>query len=113
MSQRALPRRWEALSVVAITLLAAILRLACLTEIPPGLHFDEGFKGVTARGLLAGDPPRLFFEGNMGEEPIDVELPMARRQPAVGRPGSSSRAPAARRRSVAAISRYSSSLRLL
>lgn len=74
MSQRALPRRWEALWVVAITLLAAILRLACLTEIPPGLHFDEGFKGVTARGLLAGDPPRLFFESDMGEEPIAMYL---------------------------------------
>ena len=74
MRQRALPLRWEALLVVLITLLAGVLRFSHLTELPPGLHFDEGFKGVTARGLLAGDPPQLFFESDMGEEPLAMYL---------------------------------------
>jgi 4-amino-4-deoxy-L-arabinose transferase-like glycosyltransferase len=45
-----------------------------LTEIPPGLHFDEAFKGVMARSLLEGAPLQLFFESNMGEEPIAIYL---------------------------------------
>ena len=34
-----------------VILLAAGLRVYCLPEIPPGLRFDEGFKGATACGL--------------------------------------------------------------
>jgi hypothetical protein len=71
---RALPRQWEAAVVVLITLLAAALRFYRLTELPPGLHFDEGFKGVTARSLLAGAPAQPFFESDMGEEPIAIYL---------------------------------------
>jgi hypothetical protein len=60
--------------VLLVTLLAAAFRFYRLPEVPPGLHFDEGFKGVTARGLLEGAPPRLFFESDMGEEPIAMYL---------------------------------------
>jgi 4-amino-4-deoxy-L-arabinose transferase-like glycosyltransferase len=69
-------QRWlgEAIAVLLITLLAGGLRFYRLTEVPPGLHFDEGFKGVTARALLAGAPPRLFFESDMGEEPMAMYL---------------------------------------
>lgn len=74
MTESRLPRRWEIVAVVAVTLLAAVLRLYRLTEIPPGLHFDEAFKGVMARGLLDGAPPQLFFESNMGEEPLAIYL---------------------------------------
>ncbi len=72
-SQR-LPKLMEAGAVLLITLLAAILRFYRLPELPPGLHFDEGFKGVTARALLEGAPPQLFFESDMGEEPIAIYL---------------------------------------
>ena len=65
---------WEVAAVLLITLLAAILRFYRLPDLPPGLHFDEGFKGVTAGGLLEGAPPRLFFESDMGEEPIAMYL---------------------------------------
>lgn len=64
----------EALAILLITLLAAALRFYRLPELPPGLHYDEGFKGVTARELLEGAPLRLFFEGDMGEEPIAIYL---------------------------------------
>jgi 4-amino-4-deoxy-L-arabinose transferase-like glycosyltransferase len=57
-----------------ITLLAAILRFSLLTEIPPGLHFDEGFKGVSARALIESRSPQIFFESDMGEEPIAIYL---------------------------------------
>lgn len=65
---------WEAAAVVFITALAAFLRFYRLTELPPGLHFDEAFQGVMARGLLAGDALPLFFPANQGEEPLAIYL---------------------------------------
>lgn len=70
MRKRNLPLRWEVGAVLLITLIAAALRFYRLPDLPPGLHFDEGFKGITARGLLEGAPPQIFFESDMGEEPI-------------------------------------------
>jgi 4-amino-4-deoxy-L-arabinose transferase-like glycosyltransferase len=67
-------KSWEVGAVLLITLLAAVLRFYRLPEVPPGLHFDEGFKGVTARALLEGAPPQLFFESDMGEEPLAMYL---------------------------------------
>jgi 4-amino-4-deoxy-L-arabinose transferase-like glycosyltransferase len=63
--------------LLAITLLAAFLRFYCLTEIPPGLHYDEAFKGATARAMLEGAPLQIFFGSNMGEEPAAMYLVMA------------------------------------
>ncbi len=74
MRGKRLARCREALAVLLITLLAAALRFYRLPELPPGLHYDEGFKGVTARGLLEGAPPQLFFESDMGEEPLAIYL---------------------------------------
>ena len=74
MKVRTLSWQWEAAAIVLITLLAAALRFYRLPELPPGLHFDEGFQGVTARSLLEGAPARLFFESDMGEEPIAIYL---------------------------------------
>jgi 4-amino-4-deoxy-L-arabinose transferase-like glycosyltransferase len=71
---RAVPGMREALALLLILLLAAALRLCCLKELPPGLHFDEGFKGVTARAIVEGAEPQLFFEEDMGEEPIAIYL---------------------------------------
>ena len=70
MRKRNLPLRWEVGAVLLITLIAAAPRFYRLPDLPPGLHFDEGFKGITARGLLEGAPPQIFFESDMGEEPI-------------------------------------------
>jgi 4-amino-4-deoxy-L-arabinose transferase-like glycosyltransferase len=68
------PGKWEVVGIVLITLLAAALRFYRLSDLPPGLHYDEAFKGVTARALLEGAPARLFFESDMGEEPIAAYL---------------------------------------
>jgi len=67
-------RAWEALALILIILVAAAFRFCCLETLPPGLHFDEGFKGVTARALVEGARPQLFFEADMGEEPIAIYL---------------------------------------
>jgi 4-amino-4-deoxy-L-arabinose transferase-like glycosyltransferase len=74
MKAHTLPRRWEIAGLLLIVLLAAALRFYRLPDLPPGLHFDEGFKGVTARAILHGAPPRLFFESDMGEEPVAIYL---------------------------------------
>jgi 4-amino-4-deoxy-L-arabinose transferase-like glycosyltransferase len=74
MMEKGFPRRWEVLAVLLITLLAAALRFYRLPDVPPGLHYDEGFKGVTARALLQGAPLRLYFESDMGEEPMAIYL---------------------------------------
>ncbi|MFC2046134.1 hypothetical protein ACFLTC_01255, partial [Chloroflexota bacterium] len=68
------PRYWELWAVLFITGLAAALRFCCLQDLPPGLHYDEAFKGVMARGLLEGAPPQVFFQSNMGEEPLAIYL---------------------------------------
>jgi hypothetical protein len=72
-----LSRSWEIGLLLAITLLAAVLRFYRLTEIPPGLHYDEAFKGTTARAMLEGAPLQIFFRSNMGEEPAAMYLVMA------------------------------------
>jgi 4-amino-4-deoxy-L-arabinose transferase-like glycosyltransferase len=69
-----LPLLWEVVALVLITALGAFLRLYRIAEIPPGLHFDEAFQGVMARGLLAGDSLPLFFPANQGEEPLAIYL---------------------------------------
>jgi 4-amino-4-deoxy-L-arabinose transferase-like glycosyltransferase len=55
-------------------MLAAALRFYRLTEIPPGLHYDEAFKGVMARGLRDAATLPLFFASNQGEEPLATYL---------------------------------------
>jgi hypothetical protein len=72
--EKALPVSWEMVALLLITLLAGILRFSLLTEIPPGLHFDEGFQGVSARAVIESRTPRIFFEDDMGEEPIAIHL---------------------------------------
>jgi 4-amino-4-deoxy-L-arabinose transferase-like glycosyltransferase len=72
-----LSKSWEVGLLLAITLLAAFLRFYRLTEIPPGLHYDEAFKGTTARAMLEGAPLQIFFRSNMGEEPAAIYLVMA------------------------------------
>ncbi len=69
-----LPPEWEGILLVLITLIAAAVRFYRLAEVPPGLHFDEAFKGVMAQGLLEGGPLQIFFASNQGEEPLAVYL---------------------------------------
>ncbi len=94
-----LSRRWTAVWLLLILLLAAFLRLWQLDSLPPGLYHDEAYNGLDALSLLQGktfpqfyegwelyaqeahgeNPPQptrwpVFFEGNYGREPLHVYL---------------------------------------
>ena len=55
--------------LLAITLLAAVLRLYQLGELPPGFQFDEAFNANDADQVLAGNRP-LFLPANGGRESL-------------------------------------------
>lgn len=60
-------------SVVALVVLAGVLRFFALGRIPPGLYHDEAFNGLDALGVLEGHTPP-FFEANNGREPLFIYL---------------------------------------
>lgn len=55
--------------LACLTLLAAVLRLWRLHEVPPGLFLDEAGNGLDALDILAGRPA-LFFARSLGKEPL-------------------------------------------
>ncbi len=57
---------------IAIILLAAFLRVDRLDQLPPGLHYDEAFKGVQARKIIDGSERPIFFTENFTEEPLRI-----------------------------------------
>ncbi len=63
----------EWIPLVAITLLAALLRLYALDRLPPGLYHDEAYNGLDAISVINGQYP-LFFEANNGREPLFIYL---------------------------------------
>ncbi len=64
-----LSRRVEYLLLLAITALAAFLRLYRLDSLPPGDGHDVAQYGVDALQILAGARP-VFLESNFGREPL-------------------------------------------
>lgn len=62
--------RWTLLALLAITLLAAALRLWRLDTLPGGLHFDEAAYGLQAQEhILRGETP-VFFSNYAGREAL-------------------------------------------
>ncbi|MCS7220542.1 MAG: glycosyltransferase family 39 protein [Anaerolineae bacterium] len=62
--------RWDRrdwVILLALTLLAAILRLYRLGTVPPGFQFDEAFNALDAARVLQGERP-LFLPDNNGRE---------------------------------------------
>jgi len=59
--------------VLALMLLAGILRFYELGAWPPGLYHDEAYNGLDALRVLAGDHP-LYFVANHGREPFFIYL---------------------------------------
>ena len=55
--------------LLIIFLAAAFLRLAFLTEAPPGLTHDEADHGLDAWGVVNGDRP-IYFTVGYGREPL-------------------------------------------
>jgi 4-amino-4-deoxy-L-arabinose transferase-like glycosyltransferase len=66
--------RNEWVLLALITLLALSLRVYRLNAIPLGLHSDEGFNGYEARRVLEERRPFVFFEEELGEEPMHIHL---------------------------------------
>lgn len=60
-------------AVVALTALAAALRLLFLADIPPGLYHDEAFNGLDALRILEGKHA-IYFAANRGREPLFIYL---------------------------------------
>jgi 4-amino-4-deoxy-L-arabinose transferase-like glycosyltransferase len=61
--------RWAPLA--GLIVLAVILRLWELTEIPPGLYHDEALNGLDALSVLEGNRP-IYFTANNGREPFFI-----------------------------------------
>jgi 4-amino-4-deoxy-L-arabinose transferase-like glycosyltransferase len=62
-------QRWELGAVVAILLVAAALRLVALSDVPPGLRYDELLNYRMAQRVLAGEFP-VYFSESWGHEPL-------------------------------------------
>jgi len=58
---------------MALTALAAALRLLLLADIPPGLYHDEAFNGLDALRVLEGEHA-VYFAANRGREPLFIYL---------------------------------------
>ncbi|MGQ9492827.1 MAG: ArnT family glycosyltransferase [Anaerolineae bacterium] len=63
----------QCLLLLAVTALAALLRLYALQRLPPGLYHDEAYNGLDALDVLQGVRP-IFFEANNGREPLFIYL---------------------------------------
>ena len=57
---------------VAIIAFATFLRVYRLDQLPPGLHYDEAFKGVEARKIISGAERPIFYSENLTEEPMRI-----------------------------------------
>jgi 4-amino-4-deoxy-L-arabinose transferase-like glycosyltransferase len=55
--------------MVAILLAAAALRMVVLSDVPPGLRYDELLNYRMAQRVIAGDRP-IYFTESWGEEPF-------------------------------------------
>ena len=61
----------EGLVLFLITAAAALLRLAAIDTLPPGLYHDEACNGLDALRVLQGHTP-IFFQANNGREPLFI-----------------------------------------
>lgn len=65
---------WIRLGLLAIILLAFLLRTWDLDRLPPGLFFDEAYNAIDAVQVIEGVARPIFFAGNNGREPIFIYL---------------------------------------
>jgi 4-amino-4-deoxy-L-arabinose transferase-like glycosyltransferase len=63
-----MPRKTFLISATCILIITAVLRLAFLGSIPPGLHFDEAANGVIVRNIAFDGYRPIFIEAYTGKE---------------------------------------------
>jgi len=61
--------RWEWPAVVGLLLLAFVMRVWQLNDVPPGLHHDEVIIGQVAKDILRGNFA-IYFTAGYGHEPL-------------------------------------------
>jgi 4-amino-4-deoxy-L-arabinose transferase-like glycosyltransferase len=69
MTEAKIPRKIEAILLIAIVLIAIIFRFAAFNQVPPGLHYDEAIDAKLAQEIRSGVWP-LYFEEGWGREPL-------------------------------------------
>ena len=69
MTSRQIPRKIEAVLLIAIVLIAIIFRFAAFNQVPPGLHYDEALDAKLAQEIRSGAWP-IYFEEGWGREPL-------------------------------------------
>src|SRR5512147_2684285 len=69
MNKVQIPRKIEAILLIAIVLVAIIFRFAAFNQVPPGLHYDEAIDARLAQEIHAGAWP-IYFEEGWGREPL-------------------------------------------
>ena len=69
MSSTANLRRWELWALVAILVVAAVLRLVALGDVPPGPGYDELENARLSERVLAGEWA-IYFPDNFGQESL-------------------------------------------
>lgn len=60
--------------VVVFVLIAAFLRVYRLNEFPPALYWDEAFDGLDAWRVATTASHPIFFDGDLGREPLEIYL---------------------------------------
>lgn len=69
-----LSRERPRIALFLILWLALALRVLNLDQTPPGLHYDEAFKAISAREVVRTGQLHIFFTGNFGEEPLHATV---------------------------------------
>jgi 4-amino-4-deoxy-L-arabinose transferase-like glycosyltransferase len=69
MTEVHVPRKIEAVLLIAIVLIAIIFRFAAFNQVPPGLHYDEAIDAKLAQEIHSGAWP-IYFEEGWGREPL-------------------------------------------
>jgi 4-amino-4-deoxy-L-arabinose transferase-like glycosyltransferase len=69
MTEVSIPRKIEAVLLIAIVLIAIIFRFASFDQVPPGLHYDEAIDAKLAQEIHSGAWP-IYFEEGWGREPL-------------------------------------------
>src|SRR5512143_151362 len=69
MTEVYVPRKIEAVVLIAIVLIAIIFRFAAFNQVPPGLHYDEAMDAKLAQDIRSG-AWSIYFEEGWGREPL-------------------------------------------